>query len=118
MACKSVIKKMTQQKILLDNNEMNITQSKTTMEHSFDITLVNEDYTIGKVIEYMFNAKFFEGTKILSYCGFIKMHPHDKNSLIRIAFKESVDMSMIQQCFRECLDDSIKVFKEIMEKIK
>jgi DNA-directed RNA polymerase alpha subunit len=118
MACKSLNKKIKHQKTLLNNNEIYITQSKTTMAHSFDITLVNEDYTIGKVIEYMFYAKFFEGTKILSYCGFVKMHPHDKNSLIRIAFKESVDMSMIHQCFRECLDDSIQVFEEIEKMIK
>ena len=32
------------------NNLINI--SKITMENSFDITLNNEDYTIGKVLEY------------------------------------------------------------------
>jgi DNA-directed RNA polymerase subunit L len=113
MACNSLIKKLKYQLSLLDASEIHIVSSKTTMAHSFDITLVNEDYTIGKVIEYMFYSKFFEGAEVLSYCGFVKMHPHDKNSIIRIAFKEPVDMSMIQQCFRDCLEDAIQDFMKI-----
>lgn len=113
MACNSLIKKLKYQLSLLDASEIHIASSKTTMAHSFDITLVNEDYTIGKVIEYMFYTKFFEGAEVLSYCGFVKMHPHDKNSLIRIAFKEPVDMSMIQSLFRDCLEDAIQDFMKI-----
>ena len=39
------------------------------MKNAFDITLENEDYTIGKVIEYFMLVKFYD-TKMLTYCGF------------------------------------------------
>ena len=58
------------------------------MANSVDITLENEDYTIGKVIEYILHQEYYlGGDRVLDYVGFIKMHPHDTDSIVRMSFR-------------------------------
>jgi DNA-directed RNA polymerase subunit L len=86
------------------------------MSNCFDIILENEDYTIGKVLEYVLYAKFFDQQndkdeqKVLSYCGFRKMHPHDPDSIIRVAYLEPSDRTTIKGHLKECIADAIKVY--------
>lgn len=63
--------------------------SETTIPNSFDITLKGEDYTLGKVIEYILYDMHYD--KTLNYCGFRKAHPHIDESIIRIGFKNPTD---------------------------
>ena len=39
------------------------------------------------MLEYMLHDRYFEKNNIFSYVGFIKKHPHDDYSIIRIVFK-------------------------------
>ena len=112
-ACNILLSKFNELNILIETNELSIQQSKNTMSNAYDIVLENEDYTIGKVIEYLLYSKFYEGIKILTYCGFKKMHPHDTDSIIRVAYKEDVDVSFIKQNLIECLADAVQVYKKI-----
>ena len=80
------------------------------MNHCFDIILEHEDYTIGKVLEYFLYSKFFENMKTISYCGFKKMHPHDSESIIRLAYHDSVDKSGIKQNVKESILDAVGTF--------
>jgi DNA-directed RNA polymerase subunit L len=99
-----------------DTDDIEINPSDNTMKNSYDIILENEDYTIGKVIEFMLYAKFFEELKTLSYCGFKKMHPHDTDSIIRVAFKETTEKATVKQNLKSCLNDAVTVYKNIMKK--
>ena len=110
-ACDIVIQKLLDVK---NDDELQITPAENTMSNCYDITLKNEDYTIGKAIEYMFYAKYFNDTQILTYCGFKKMHPHDSDSLIRLAYKEVVDKAMIKGHLEICIDS----LTQILDKIK
>jgi len=112
-ACNIIINKLN---TLLDNNDISITPSDNTIPNSYDIKLMNEDYTIGKVIEYFFYYKFFENTKILSFCGFKKDHPHNNYSVITIAYKNAVEITNIKGNFNECLSDAISLFTAIDKK--
>jgi DNA-directed RNA polymerase alpha subunit len=111
-ACEILIDKLQYQDTLLEKDELEIEKSQNTMSNSFDIILENEDYTIGKVIEYLLYTKFYE-TKILTFCGFKKMHPHDSYSIIRVAYKDAIDKSTIKGHLKECIDDSIQVFSRV-----
>jgi DNA-directed RNA polymerase subunit L len=111
-ACEILIDKLQYQDTLLEKDELEIEKSQNTMSNSFDIILENEDYTIGKVIEYFLYTKFYE-TKILTFCGFKKMHPHDSYSIIRVAYKDAIDKSTIKGHLKECIDDSIQVFSRV-----
>jgi DNA-directed RNA polymerase alpha subunit/DNA-directed RNA polymerase subunit L len=111
-ACEILIDKFQYQDTLLEKDELEIKKAENTMSNSFDIVLENEDYTIGKVIEYFMYTKFYE-TQILTFCGFKKMHPHDSYSIIRVAYKDAVDKSTIKGHLKECIDDSIQVFSRV-----
>jgi len=102
---------------LIETNELNIRKAQNTMANSFDVILENEDYTIGKSIEYLLYVKFYEGIKILTYCGYKKMHPHDSDSIIRLAYKENVNVSFIKQNLLECVTEAIQIFKKVKKEI-
>jgi DNA-directed RNA polymerase subunit L len=116
-ACDILISQFNQLNILIETNEIIIKNSQNTMENSFDVILENEDYTIGKAIEYLLYAKFYEGIKSLTYCGYKKMHPHDSDSIIRLAYKENVDVQFIKQNLLECVADAIQIYKKVKKEI-
>lgn len=111
-ACEILIYKLQEQDTLLEKDELSIEKSQNTMSNSYDIILENEDYTIGKVIEYILYTKFYE-TKTLTFCGFKKMHPHDMQSIIRVAYRDPIDISTIKGHLKECIDDAIQVFTKV-----
>ena len=112
-----MISQFNELNILIESNEIIIKKSKNTMANSFDVILENEDYTIGKAIEYLLYTKFYEGIKTLTYCGYKKMHPHDSDSIIRLAYKQNVDMSFIKQNLLECVSDAIQIYKKVKKEI-
>jgi hypothetical protein len=83
------------------------------MDYSYDIVLENEDYTIGKVIEYMLYEKYYQGEKIFTYCGFKKFHPHNTESVIRIAYGQPSDTGMVSQHIRIACVEANEVFSKI-----
>lgn len=101
---------------LISNDELEIQSSLNTMENCFDIILKNEDYTIGKVIEFMLYNIYFENT--LTFCGFKKMHPHDNDSIIRVAYKEPVDKSVIKLNLFECIVEADGIYSSIRKQFK
>jgi DNA-directed RNA polymerase subunit L len=115
-ACDIIIDKLDTLNTSIDTDEIQIHLSENTMINSYDIILENEDYTIGTVLEYFLNSKFYEGTKTLSFCGFKKMHPHDLDSIIRIAYKNDADKHTVKQNLKECIADALTVYKKIQEK--
>ena len=111
-ACDILVEKLDEQDAIIDKNELEIVHSENTMSNCFDIIIKNEDYTIGKIIEYFLYSKYFEKSenKILNFCGFKKMHPHDHDSIVRVAYIEPVEKSTIKGHLKECLDDAKKIF--------
>ena len=80
-----------------------VVESESTIPNCYDIKLVGEDYTLGKVLEYILYTNYYVNKKSLSYCGFQKPHPHIDVSLLRLAFKEPTDNEeiskyLIQSC--------------------
>ena len=65
-----------------------IQKSPTTMSNSFDILLKNEGYTLGKFLECMLYDLFYHQERTLTFVTFLKKHPHDTDSLIRIALAD------------------------------
>lgn len=99
----------------LDSDTVPIGMSETTMDNCYDIVLENEDYTIGKSLEYLLYNQYYEKDKILSFCGFKKFHPHDDNSKIRLAFKDAVDKKMVNMYLRKSCVDAGNIFKKIYD---
>jgi len=112
-ACEIIDKRLQELEMLINTDEIEIKNSLNTMSNCFDIKLENEDYTIGKLLEFILYEKFFEGTKILSFVGFKKFHPHDMESIIRVAFKQPVDVSSIKGYLQESIQDARNIYAKI-----
>ena len=115
-ACDILIKRLDNLDGIIETDKLEITNSLNTLENSFDIILVDDDYTIGKIIEYFLYTKFYE-TNILTFCGFKKYHPHDPNSTIRVAYKDAVEKSSIKGHLKECIDGAKQVYSKIKKEL-
>jgi len=72
----------------LNSDIVPIDRSETAISNCYDIVLEDEDYTIGKALEYILYHTYYEKDQTLSFCGFKKFHPHLPTSTIRIAFED------------------------------
>ena len=100
-----------------------VEKANSTIPNCFDITLINEDYTLGKVLEFILYSKHYDRSsstsdKSLSYCGFRKPHPHINVSVIRLGFNDEVDSTVIVSYLINAATDAIKVYEKIAEHFK
>ena len=116
LACDVMHKKLENLKQILENGTIQIDESVSTIQNCYDITLVNEDYTLGKCLEYLLHEKYYNATKTLSYIGFKKDHPHDNHSILRLAFREHDEEIKLK--LYECLMEGIGALVQIFLAIK
>lgn len=124
-ACRIMIKKLENFKMnILDDGERLIERVDSTIRDCHDIKLEGEDYTLGKVIEYiLYETQFlgpdyyndnYKGNKKLLYCGFRKPHPHINESYIRVGGiklnKENISDMLVYST-----DVAIAIFNKIIE---
>jgi len=115
-ACEILMHKLDTQKQLLDKDEMSIEPADSTLENCYDITLENEDYTVGTILNYEIYETFYKEHETLSYIGFKKMHPHDTHSLIRIAFNEATSgKSAVKDVLTTVITNAITQIDSIMQ---
>lgn len=93
MACDIIIKKLNNIVTKCDDSDIPLIKTTTAMENCVDVKLINENYTIGKVLEYILHEDYYLHGNELTYIGFIKKHPHDNHSIIRLAFKEKKEFT-------------------------
>ena len=116
-ACEIMIAKCEKLLENLQHGKVSIVPSETTLKNGFDITLVNEDYTLGKVIEFYLYQQNFIADKTLSFCGFRKSHPHATDSIIRVAFHNEIDPVGVSGYIQAASDSAITAFKKLVEQM-
>ncbi len=101
----------------ITNDEIVYVKDSINVKNSFDIKLFGIDYSVGKNIEYMLHDRFLNKTKVLSYVGFIKRHPHDDHSIIRLVFKdeEKANKDNIKSLLQSCIDYCIQNYTNISD---
>lgn len=97
-----------------DNQTLKILDGETLMK-SFNIILENEDYTIGKCIEYGLYELYYKKQQLLTFVGFKKKHPHDTYSIINISFK---DETLSKESIYPIIKLVCELVKEIFEDVK
>ena len=114
--CQILIDKINIQKQLLETDEMEIEPSENTLENCYDATLQNEDYTVGTILNTELYETFYKQHKMLSYVGFKKMHPHDTDSILRLAFVEATSgKSAVKELLLTVIADAIKKVNSIID---
>jgi DNA-directed RNA polymerase subunit L len=99
------------------SGDVDVAPSDTTLSNGYDITMHNEDYTMGKCIEYFIHTNHYAGSKTVSFCGFRKNHPHDTHSMIRMAFRAPTDADIVNAYLIQAARDSAAVFESLISQI-
>jgi DNA-directed RNA polymerase subunit L len=97
----------------IDSDIVPILNSETTVEFSYDIILEEEDYTLGKVLEYLLYERYYVHEKVFTYCGFKKFHPHNSDSTIRVAYVQNADKRMVGQHLRIACVEAKDIFERV-----
>ena len=117
MACSVMLNKVEKFTEDIQTKENMIVPSKTTMDNCYDIILEGEDYTLGCALEYLLYASYYDtqndSTKILTFCGFTKPHPHIDVSTIRIAFKHNTDKGEILNYLGSVTTKALEIFNSL-----
>jgi len=108
-----MIEKLKRLQETIQSEPNTVMTSETTIPNSFDITLKGEDYTLGKVIEYVLYELHYN--KTLNYCGFRKPHPHIDESLIRIGFKNPTDKVTVISYIVNAAVEAIHIYTKIQQ---
>tara|TARA_B100000902_G_C27286149_1_gene904535 strand:+ start:832 stop:1950 length:1119 start_codon:yes stop_codon:yes gene_type:complete len=107
---------------VIQTQENVIIPTNTTIPHSYDILLEGEDYTLGKVIEYVLYTKHYNNnpgsSNLLTYCGFRKPHPHIDKSYIRLGFTSATTPTDIIGLLANSLSDIRNIFLKILSEFK
>ena len=122
-SCEIMINKIKKLNDDLQSKDNLINESNNNISNCYDITLENEDYTLGKVIEYMLYNMYYKHpienpNGILTFCSFNKNHPHDNFSIIKIAFSSKKNKIDIIQLLSDVCNESIKIYENIGSNFK
>lgn len=96
----------------ITGGSLDVHTSLSTMSNSYDIVFI-DDYTIGKVLEYILHKN-----KDIVYCGYLKAHPHDPESVIRIAFhpdfsESKLTLETINEILQTSLYEMDNIFSDL-----
>ena len=114
-ACEILLDKFQEQGRLLDEDTLEIKPANVTMENTYDVVLVNEDYTVGNILNFEIYDIYYNDLKKVSYVGFKKMHPHDSDSLLRISI---VEANLGKEFVKQMLKTVIKEILNNIQQIK
>ena len=115
-ACDIIVEKLNNIQKVATQLSLEIVTSKNTLPNCFDIILKNEDYTIGKILEYILHEDYFKTNKKLNYVGFIREHPHDDDSILRVSFiDENSSKDEISAMIEYVCQVAIKIFNHIRD---
>lgn len=111
-SCVLLSRKLSELKALIETDEVEIKRSDNTLENCYDVTLVNEDYTVGNIMNYELYSVFYSEFKVIDYVGFKKLHPHDSDSILRISLVDSTKgVSTIKTMLISVIDEAVKKVK-------
>lgn len=101
----------------ITNDEIVYEKDCINIKNSFDVKLFGVGYSLGKNIEYMLHDRFLNKSKVLTYVGFIKRHPHDDHSIIRVVFKDETKANKdnIRSLLQSSIDYCIQNYSNISD---
>jgi DNA-directed RNA polymerase subunit L len=115
-ACDILLNKMSKLFLEIEKDELPIKQSENTIDNCYDITLINEDYTVGNILNFEIYSAYYNDLKFIDYVGFKKMHPHDTDSLLRVSLTDKTKgISLVKQVLISCIQNSMKKITSIRE---
>ena len=110
LACIELIDKFVS---LVSNDKLSISVAQSTIPFSYDIVIFDQDSTVGSILGFLLYTHYYI-PNTLSYCGFKKLHPHDDNSLIRVAFPQDDSIDNIRLFINKTSQYAIETIQQIL----
>lgn len=96
-----------------------ISPSNNTIADCYDATISSNSNTVGRLLESVLFSEHYARGNTLSYCGFVKPHPHHEHAILRYAFnpdaRTTEPAAFLLQVIQECssqLDDVARMFSQ------
>jgi len=112
-ACDIIVKRLEDIDTAIEKDKLVVKESNTTIKNSYDVILNGEDYTIGKILEYVLYTKYWQNEERLTFCGFVKEHPHYNDSIIRLGYTNESNKAMVLGDLKFAIQELVKVYKKI-----
>lgn len=115
MSCDILIQKLLKIITLMRENKIQKNTTNNTLDNSVDYILENEDYTIGKIIEYIIFRDLFQNDneRRVSMVGFHKEHPTFENGILRVVFTKIEYYNNSNELIVEVLKKAVKEMEEL-----
>ena len=113
MACEILVSRF---ELIASGNGFIIKDNQTTLENSIDIVFENEDYSIGKMLEYIFYTNYYLNSETITYVSFYKTHPHNDESILRLSFTNQTEKPAVTQLLSSVCVTASEIFKSIKSK--
>ena len=89
-ACKLMVERLLK---LREMEEITIVDSDNIIPNSKDL-IMTVDYNIGKMMEYLIYQMYYEDKKEITFVSFFKTHPHNTESILRIALNPGSGLAL------------------------
>lgn len=115
LACKVLARNFER---LVENIDANgedvvIIRGQSTMDNCYDVKLYYGDYTLGNIIEYFMYTQYFVKEKTLAYCGHEKMHVHNVETILRLAYKEATDKALVKEHLKQSCKNATQFYLDL-----
>ena len=112
VACDSLCEKLAECiQALSKRAESLISQNAEVGEHCYNVMLPDDDYTVGKILEYGVFDKHYPNT--VKFCAYKKNHPMDRDSLLQLVFDEERSsvfiLSMLNEISASIVEDILSI---------
>lgn len=102
---------------LSDGTAVRIKPSTQIGQNTYDVT-IKDTYTLGKLFEReLFRFFYRPQNTILTFCGFLKNHPNDDTTTLRLTFAEPKEQDFIVECFRTAAANLRNTFDKIISEM-
>lgn len=116
-ACMVLVNRLNEFQSLIDSGNIDI-QNGNTIRTSFDVIVPNDNYTIGKLVEYALYTNYYENAKTLSFIGYNKPHPHSTYGIIRMMFhNEDYGVENVNSILTPSIQSLISTLQAIQKQI-
>ena len=94
----------------LAKDESRILYTQRVSKHCYEISLVNDDYTVGKILERGLFTKYFPS--VITFCSYQK-YPSQLNALLTISLTDQKDRTFVLTCLDETARSAVEQIIEI-----
>ena len=93
-------------------------QIESTIKNCYEVKLDDISHTIGNIINFCMYDMYYEKNKVLNYNGFLKKHPHDTFSTLKLGFNETSSIETVRMTVKQSLLAGIEIYKNILTFVK